>query len=169
MKYELQSNLLLFKKTRLKMASVKCQPFLSGFYVLTRWGRVTHRCVSNLNIFGSDNGLSPDRRQAEPSHYLNQRWNIVNLNLRNKLQWNLKWNSYIFIQDNAFENVVCDMAAILSRSQCVKDFWNQGVQGKLHVRNKQVECGCSGQWSIGHGLKRPLLLTWIKFNPSMDT
>ena len=25
-----------------------------------------------------------------PSHYLNQCWNIVNLNLRNKLQWNLK-------------------------------------------------------------------------------
>ena len=31
---------------------------------LTHWGRVTHICVSNLNIIGSDNGLSPDRRQA---------------------------------------------------------------------------------------------------------
>ena len=31
---------------------------------LTYWGRVTHICVSKLTITGSDNGLSPDRRQA---------------------------------------------------------------------------------------------------------
>ena len=31
---------------------------------LTHWGRMTHICVSNLTIIGSDNGLSPDRRQA---------------------------------------------------------------------------------------------------------
>ena len=31
---------------------------------LTRWGRVTHICVSKLNIIGSDNGLPPGRRQA---------------------------------------------------------------------------------------------------------
>ena len=28
------------------------------------WGRVTHICISGLTIIGSDNGLSPDRRQA---------------------------------------------------------------------------------------------------------
>ena len=31
---------------------------------LTHWGRVTHICLSKLTIIGSDNGLSPDRRQA---------------------------------------------------------------------------------------------------------
>ena len=31
---------------------------------LTHWGRTTHICVGNLTINGSDNGLSPDRRQA---------------------------------------------------------------------------------------------------------
>ena len=31
---------------------------------LTHWGRVTHICVGKLTIIGSDNGLSPDRRQA---------------------------------------------------------------------------------------------------------
>ena len=35
-----------------------------GGDVLTHWGRVTHICVSKLAIIGSDNGLSPDRRQA---------------------------------------------------------------------------------------------------------
>ena len=31
---------------------------------LTHWGRVTHICVGKLTITGSDNGLSPGRRQA---------------------------------------------------------------------------------------------------------
>ena len=31
---------------------------------LTHWGQVTHICVSKQTIIGSDNGLSPDRRQA---------------------------------------------------------------------------------------------------------
>ena len=34
------------------------------YYQLTHWGWVTHICVSNLTIIGSDNGLSPGRRQA---------------------------------------------------------------------------------------------------------
>ena len=36
----------------------------SPHVALTHWGRVTHICVSNLTIIGSDNGLSPGRRQA---------------------------------------------------------------------------------------------------------
>ena len=31
---------------------------------LTHWGRVTHICASKLKIIGSDNGLSPGRRQT---------------------------------------------------------------------------------------------------------
>ena len=31
---------------------------------LTHWGRVTHTCVNKLTTIGSDNGLSPGRRQA---------------------------------------------------------------------------------------------------------
>ena len=84
--------------------------------ILTHWGPVTHICVSKVIIIGSDNGLLPGRRQ---SHYLNQCWNIVNWTLRNKLQWNINGNQYIFIQENAFENVVCELTAILSRPQCV--------------------------------------------------
>ena len=67
--------------------------------------------------------LSDPMRQAimwpnAPSHYLTQCLNIVKWTLRNKLQWNFNRNSYIFIKENVFENVVCDMAAILSRPQC---------------------------------------------------
>ena len=66
---------------------------------LTHWGRVTHICVSNLTI---------------------QCWIIINWTLRNKLQWNIHRNSNLFIQENAFESVVCETAVILSRPQCVK-------------------------------------------------
>ena len=34
--------------------------------ILTHWGRVKQICVGNVTIIGSDNGLSPGRRQAIP-------------------------------------------------------------------------------------------------------
>ena len=34
------------------------------WYALTQWGWVTHFCISKLTSIGSDNGLSPGRRQA---------------------------------------------------------------------------------------------------------
>ena len=37
---------------------------LQWWNVLTHWGRVTHICVGDLTIIGSDDGLSPVRRQA---------------------------------------------------------------------------------------------------------
>ena len=39
-------------------------------------------------------------------HYLNQCWNIVNWTPRNKVRLHFNRNSYIFIQENLFENVV---------------------------------------------------------------
>ena len=49
-----------FKEMHLAVSFVNC----SGLNVLTHWGRVTHICVSELTIIGSDNGLSPGRHQA---------------------------------------------------------------------------------------------------------
>ena len=41
------------------------QPYPQGpANELTHWGRVTHVCVGKLTNIGSDNGLSPGRRQA---------------------------------------------------------------------------------------------------------
>ena len=37
---------------------------LCAYSCLTHWSRVTHICVGNLTTIASDNGLSPDRRQA---------------------------------------------------------------------------------------------------------
>ena len=71
-------------------------------WILTRWGGVMHICMSKL------------------SQYMNQCCHIVYWILRSKLQWNYNRNSYIFIQENVFENVVCEIVAILSQPQCVK-------------------------------------------------
>ena len=63
---------------------------------------MTHIYVNKLSIIGSDNGLSPARRQA-----------IIWTNAGILLIWPLKINLseslieiYIFIQKNAFENLV---------------------------------------------------------------
>ena len=76
------------------------------------------------------------------ANYLNQCWNIVNWTLRNKLQWNLNQNSYIFIQENVFENVVWKMSAILSRPQCVK----RPQVG--HPLPNAINCNKSHYWLI---------------------
>ena len=77
---------------------------------------MTHLCVSKLTSIASNNGLSPGRQQAI---IWNNAGNFVNWTLRNKLQWNFNRNSHIFIEENTFENVVCEMSVILSRPQCV--------------------------------------------------
>ena len=46
------------------MSSAKWRPFCLSINVLTHWGWVTHICMSDLTSIGSDNGLSPGRRQA---------------------------------------------------------------------------------------------------------
>ena len=47
---------------------------------------------------------------------------IVNWTLRNKLQWNFNQNTKHFIHENAFENIVCEMAATFSRERWVKAY-----------------------------------------------
>ena len=53
-----------FKHFQWRKLVCRVRPFRLGHKVLTHWGRVTHICVSKLIIIGSDNGLSPGRRQA---------------------------------------------------------------------------------------------------------
>ena len=85
--------------------------------MLTHWGRVTHICVTYLTIIVSDNGLSPSRHQAII-------WTNDGILLIRPLGTNfseiLIEIHKISIQENAFENIVCEMTAILSRPQCVK-------------------------------------------------
>ena len=104
---------------------------------LTHWGRVTHICVSNLTIIGSDNGLSPGRRQAIT-------WTNVGILLIGPL--GTKFSEMLieihtFSFKNPFENVVWKMAAILSRPQCVKGAPGQQPFGFFF--SWQDQCPCS--------------------------
>ena len=86
-----------------------------------------HICVGKLTIIASDNSLSPGRHQA-----------IIWTNAGILLIWPLGTNFseisieieiIILIQENAFQNVVCEMVAILSGPLWVKiSRWNtQGI------------------------------------------
>ena len=66
-------------------------------------------CISKLNILGSDNGLSLDRRQAII-------WTNAGILLIGPLGTNLSEMAIaihtFFIKENAFENIVYEMATI---------------------------------------------------------
>ena len=53
-----------FRRYETQWLTLRYAPSIGLDISLTQWGRVTHICVSKLTILGSDNGLSPDRRQA---------------------------------------------------------------------------------------------------------
>ena len=83
---------------------------------LTNWGRVTHICVGKLTTIGSDNGLSPGRRQAIT-------WTNAGILLIETLGTNFS-DILIGIKIFSFKKMrlknVCEMGSILSRPQCVK-------------------------------------------------
>ena len=98
------------------------------FTIFLEMSQTIHSFSWNLT-----NILNPLPAYLAPSHYLNQCWVIVNWTLRNKLQWNFNRNYNIFIQENAFENFVCEMAAILSQHQCL-----QYIPRNMHVVWKYI-------------------------------
>ena len=75
--------------------------YLTHMSTLTHWGQVMHICVSKLTTIGPDNGLAPSRWQA----VIWTNTAILSIQtLGKKLEWNLKWNSCISIQENASDN-----------------------------------------------------------------
>ena len=110
---------------------------------------MTHIWVSKLNIIGSDNGLSPDRCQV-----------IIGTSAGILLIWPLATNFSdelieICIQQNAFENVVCEMASILSRPQCV----NSGTEWHLNMCVRMCVCACVRMcwWSVPSFVQKPMM------------
>ena len=89
-------------------------PTLQWLQRLPHLGWVRDICVSKLTNIGSDNGLSPGRRQAII-------W--TNAGILLVVSPGTNFNEILLeisIQENPFQTVVWKMAAILSRSQCVK-------------------------------------------------
>ena len=76
---------------------------------------MTHICIGKLTIIGSDNGLSPDRRQA----IICTNAGILSIRTIGTNFSEILSKTHVFIQENTFENVVWKMAAVLSRPQYV--------------------------------------------------
>ena len=84
---------------------------------LTEAERRIFASMNYVNI-GSDNDLSPERRllcQVDPWKYISVKFNRNSNNFTEEGE------------NRAFENVVCDMAAILFRPQRVNKTWIQRV------------------------------------------
>ena len=132
----LSNNLFVMFKSFVNASCVSmCVKLRAVQKVLTHWGQVTHICVSNLTIIGSDNGLSPGGHQ--PNHYLHQHWNIVNWILGNKLQWNIQWEISSFWK----------MAAVLSQPLCVL---NYVLFRKCYCRHSFVQNLIFAAWYLVH-------------------
>ena len=98
-----------------------------------------------------------------PFHCLNQCWFIVSKTPRNILQWNLIWNSKVFIKRIAFENVVCrrnfQMWNTYQNSRFFYIIWiNAGpcITNVFATRRKNFS-----QWH--RSFQRKLLSHWLKF------
>ena len=84
---------------------------VDGDIPLTHWSRVTHICVGNLTIIGSDNGLSPGRRQAIT-------WTNAGLLLIGPLGTN--FNEILFgIQTFSFKKMHSEMSSGKWRPSCL--------------------------------------------------
>ena len=120
---------------RIWMCTNKPLKYLSKVQsLLTYWGHVMHICVSKLTIIGLDNGLLPDRHQA--IIWTNDRSLLIG-RLGTNLNWFFFPISYIFIQENAFENF-WKMASVLSRPQSVKAL--------LHIAYRIVSISSMTKW-----------------------
>ena len=81
-------------------------------HVLTQWGRVTHNCVGKLTLIGSDNGLSPGRRQA----IIWTNAEILTIPILGTKFSEILNEMHIFtFMKKAYEYVVWEMAVFLSR------------------------------------------------------
>ena len=80
---------------------------------------LTHVCVTRLQWGLNEAPIRPQwGSYSASSHYLNQCWVIVVWTLRTILQWNFN-QSTKFIPGNAYENIICETAANLSRERWV--------------------------------------------------
>ena len=59
--------------------------------------------------------------------------NIYLYKLKNKFKWNLKRNWHIFIEENPYKNVVCEMVVILPRPQCVETSYAMTCVSSIEV------------------------------------
>ena len=103
----------------------------------------TPRPPPPCRIYAAVNWVNIASGNSAPSHYRNQCWLIVNWTISNKLQWNFNRNSTIFIEENVFENVVCNFPNKLSRGRCDNSLYtihNLDKQDQAEMHHYPSQC-----------------------------
>ena len=109
--------------------------------------------------------------------YLKQCWIIIYLTLKNKLQWNFNQNTKLFIHENASENIVCGMTAILSSRDAlyyVREFCPMLPPISIMFRSHRSRHSGNGQcaWDKVVGILQTTFSTvfsWIKLLYSVES
>ena len=88
------------------------------------------KCIARILQVSHQNPVAPTEFAVHPQNHIctyseelghcYKNWLVVNWTLKNNIQWNLNRKSNILTQENAFENIVCEMAIIWFRPQCFK-------------------------------------------------
>ena len=99
---------------RPKRSYIKCAPNVHKWIISTHWIRVTHICIDNLTIIGSDKGLSPARHQTII-------WTNAGILLIGPLGTNFS-EIVIEIQNFYWRIYMWKCRLQMSRPQCFKDF-----------------------------------------------
>ena len=129
--------------------------------LFTHWGRVTHICFGNLTIIGSDNGLSPGRRQA-----------IIKTNAGTLSIGPLGTNFNeisIGIQTFSFKKMHFNMSSAKWRPFCLGLIVLREDCCLLKMQNRHTELQCSrthwiifsNEYSGSH--KKEKMVTWPSF------
>ena len=103
------------------------------FHVLTHGGRVRHIWISKLTTVGSDNGLSPDRRQAIT--WTNAEILLIQTSTTNLIEIISDIHTFPFLKMH-----LKMPSATFYRPQCVKHVWTL----KLAGRQASYFIDCSG-------------------------
>ena len=118
--------------------------------LLTHWGRVTHICVGKLTSIGSDNGLSPGRRQAII-------WSNDGILLIGPLGTNFS-EILIGIQTFSFKKMPLKMSSAKWRPFCL------GLNGLIRAPNVMWwnPHNCGIQWTpVDYPYKDQLMLSYV--------
>ena len=126
----------------------RCRSFCPRRDELTHWVRVTHICVSKMTIIGSDNGLSPGRRQA-----------IIWINAGILLIWPLGTNFseiYIEILTFSFTKIRLNVSSAKRRPFCL----GLNVLIWILTHSRKESCDLSSGKCPSCGLRWKILWTF---------
>ena len=156
-------------------ASISSVPYINDdkdaeytcyFCTLTHWDWVTHTCGRHTKLVQiTACRLTCAKPLSEPM------LEYCQFGISNKLRWNqnsVNRNIYIFNQENTFENIVWNMAVILSQPQCVyQDKWlSLGVyiwsKRAADVLMQMHSCVLAISSYMGYKTKHTYVIMWFR-------